>query len=189
MSRPSFLEGSAVALTASVVGGGAFVVLAPTLGSAVALRAVAGALGFAYLLYLLMRSGARVGRAVAPTLWLGVSAAMAILDASLGTHVVVQAGLVWLTRSLWFHSGILAALADLALVVAGLAAAAWAVDQSASLSLAIWCLMLVQAGFIAIPSKRAHGETPSARTVAIDDPFERAHRAALSAVQRLSTAI
>ena len=50
MTRPGLLEGAGVALAASVLGGGAWVLLAPVAGRVEALHAVMAGTGLAYLL-------------------------------------------------------------------------------------------------------------------------------------------
>ena len=93
MKRPSFLEGAGVALIASILGGGAALVLAPVLGNATALHLVIASVGLGYLLYLLARARARVGRVCILALWaLGTGAAMA-LDSPLVVHALVQLAL------------------------------------------------------------------------------------------------
>lgn len=183
MTRPGLLEGAVVALVASVIGGGAQVLMAPVTGRGVALQLMIAAGALAYLLYLLWRGGAREGRVVVPAAWTLLSTAVLFADAPVSAHLLAQAGLVWITRSWCFHRGVLPALADLGVVAAGLAAFAWAAHHGAGLALAIWSLMLVQSLFVLVPSHgytgAMHGEDSG------DDAFERAHRAACAALHQL----
>lgn len=186
MSRPGFLEGAGFALAASVVAGGASLVLAPVLGPATALRAVVAMVGLAYLAYLLVRARARAGRVSMVVLWACVTAAVLAADPPFVVHVLAQLALVWFARAVWHHASVLGALADLTLTAAGFAAAAWAAERTGSLALSIWCLLLVQAAFVVIPRREHARRARAARALAPDDPFQRAHRAAEAAVRRLS---
>ena len=93
--------------------------------------------------------------------------------------------MVWLIRSLYFHSSVLPALLDLGLcAIAGLAAIVTA-RHSHSMFLTIWSFFLVQALFIAIPPLL---KTP--RAAPADYPeqrFKRALHAAEDAVRRMHT--
>ncbi len=183
MRRPGFLEGVAVALAASILGSGSFVLLAPVLGRADALGVVVALAGLGYLLYLLRRGRARVGGVSMVALWLVITGFVAVLEPPLAVQVLAQLVPAWLSRALWFHRGVLPALMDLGLVAAGLAAAAWAAHSTASLALAIWCLMLVQAAFVFIPGRPAR--SGANRRTDPADPFQHAHRAAERALHRL----
>jgi hypothetical protein len=185
MTRPAFLEGAAVALVASLAGGAVHAALALVAAPGVVLRIVATALALAYLLYLLRRSNERIGRVMTLALWALATGALWLLDAPPLGFLCAQLGLVWLVRSLYFHAGVLAALADLGLVALGLAAAAWAASRSGSVALSLWCFFLVQACFVAIPA-RATGR--GERSTVAEDRFARAHGAAEAAVRRLSSA-
>jgi hypothetical protein len=98
--------------------------------------------------------------------------------------VLLQVGLVWLIRALYFHSGVLSALADLGLSVFALAAAAWALAGGSWL-LALWSFFLVQALFPWIPSLTPRTDAPSR---AHDDGFEEARELAEAALKRLASA-
>lgn len=189
MSRPGFFEGVGAALAASVtaaIGHGLLSVVTP---GPVVMRTLVVVIGLGYIVYLLTRSPERVGRVTTIALWCVATTVPIALDAPLLWHVLVQASLVWSIRSLYHHSGVLAALADLALVAIGLLAALWAAHQSASMFLIVWCLFLVQALFGAIPSTVGRVTTRERRPSDPDGRFERAHRAADAALHKLSTTI
>jgi hypothetical protein len=141
-----------------------------------------GALG--YLLYLLQRSRARVGRIVVLSGWAAASLAGWFFDVALLQQVLIQAGLIWLVRSLYFHSSIWGAAIDFGLVSAGLAAAGWALFNTGSLVAALWSFFLVQAFFSWLPQlKQPHrGDDSSAAA----SRFQSAHRVAIDAVRKLS---
>jgi hypothetical protein len=182
VSRPSFLEGALVALGAAVAGSVLYTGLSLLLPRSDALSLVLAALGLGYLLYLLARGRERVGRVLLVLGWLAATGVSLALVPGALTQIAVQLGLVWIARVWCFHRTPLAALLDLGLVLGGGLAALWAAGHSGSLLLALWCLMLVQALFGAIPARPGH-PVASAPTVAAD-PFEQARRAAEVALKR-----
>mgnify|MGYP000700591003 CR=1 FL=1 len=82
MTRPSFLEGAALALAASIGGSILYSGLDYLLGPGLAARLLIAALGLAYLFYVLVRSEARVGRLVSLTACWGVDEAEKHIDAA-----------------------------------------------------------------------------------------------------------
>jgi hypothetical protein len=186
MTRPSFLEGTLVALAASLTAGALFATLSLALPAVSALRWVVALTAFGYLIYLLGRSAAKVGRVSAVVAWGLVSALALALHLPLPTFVLLHAGMAWLVRSLYFHGGLVAALADLGLTLLGLAAGVWALTQSGSLFLAVWSLMLVQAMFGLIPTDLGRGGAAEPHDP--DDAFDRAHRGAEAALRRMHSA-
>ena len=186
MSRPTFIEGVVVALAASLCGSLIYTVLTPAFGSGPVLRLLAAGIALVYILYLLRRSPERVGRVTVVATWALATTTIWLLELPLLFYLALHLGLIWLVRSLYFYSGVLPALADLGLSGLSLAAAQWAADHSHSLFLAIWSLFLVQALFAFIPStlQRSNPATPPPEP----DRFDRAHRAARTALRRLSSA-
>jgi hypothetical protein len=183
---PTFFEGIAVAVAAALGGGALYGTLGLLLPGTGVLRLIIAGIGLAYLLYLLGRSPARVGRVTSLAGWTLAAAGLWLFHPPLGLYIVAHVGLTWLIRSLHFHKGPVAGLMDLALSALALAAAVWAAVQSGSLALSLWSFFLVQALFVAIP--RRHGaETRSPIDVPPEDPFERAHRTAEAAVRKLSS--
>jgi hypothetical protein len=187
MKRPTFFEGVAVALTASLVGGALYAALTPAFGSGAVLRLLIAGVSFGYVVYLLTRSRGRIGRPTALATWAVVAGAGWLLGLSLPLYLAVHLGAVWLIRSLYFHASLLAALLDLGLNGLGLGALIWAATLSGSLFLSIWCFFLVQALFVAIPARMHRGpaHVPPARGG--EDRFERAYRVAQSALRKLSS--
>jgi len=182
MKRPGFAEGVAVAIVASLACGVLFSVLAPLAGGHAVLRILVALAGLAYVLSLLGRSGARVGRVAAVLAWCAGAGAIAWFAPSLPAYLAGHLVMAWLVRSLFFHAGLPAALADLGITAFGLAAAAFAFGRTGSVFAAAWCLFLVQALFAFIPAREttAMADEPGA------DRFDRAYRAAEAAVRRLS---
>jgi hypothetical protein len=183
--RPSFGASLGVGLTLSLCGAAVLSVLGPVLFAGYALRAVIAIVGFAYVLYLIGKSGERVGRVTTVVCWLVIALGAAVAGLPLGAYVLVHVGLIWLVRSLYYYSGVLPALADFGLGLLGVVFAVWAAQRTDSAWLAFWCFFLTQSFHVLIPhSLSARGsQAPGA-----DDAFNRAHRAAEEAIRRLSTA-
>lgn len=182
---PSLASGLLAALVASACGAALLSALSPWLGANTALRIVIALLGSAYVLYAIARSGERVGRLTTVACWLGVAGSAWVLDPPLAGYVLAHLGAAWLVRSLYYYSGLLPALADLALSALGAAFAVWAAQLSGSPWLALWCFFLVQAFHVLIP--RSLTRRPAAALAGSEDAFARAHRAAEAAVRRLTS--
>jgi hypothetical protein len=184
-TMPSLGAGLVAAIVLSACGAASLAVLTAFVGSAAAVRAVVAALGFAYVLYAIGRSGERVGRITTIVCWSVVAAGAALFDPPLAAYVLVHLSLVWLVRSLYYYQGVLPALADLGVTLLGAAFAVWAALRSESAWLVLWCFFLVQAFHVLIPPSL---NARAAANDAHDDAFARAHRAAEAAVRRLSSA-
>jgi hypothetical protein len=188
MKRPAFLEGVLVAVIASAAGAILFSIAATLVAGDMALRLVVAAVSLAYILYLLRRSQQRIGRIVCIAAWLAVAGGVWFAHPSLVIYIGAHIGLIWLLRSLYFYSSVLPALADLGLNALSVAAAAWAVTHSGSVGLSLWCFFLVQALFALIPTQiKGSIRSGQPHTVHVDDKFQRAHRAAETALRKLSS--
>ena len=175
MSRPSFLEGVLVALIAALGASVVAVGLSLAFAPAQTLTLVWAPLGLGYLLYLLARSGESAGRVLLVLGWLATTGLSLALIPSPLAQAATQLGLIWIGRVWGFQGTPLAALLDLGLILAGGLAGLWAMAHTASLLLAVWSLMLVQALFVFIPARPGH----AADSEPIDpDPFDLARRAA-----------
>ena len=183
MKRPTILEGVCVALVACVIGGTLYAVLPPLFGWESPLRVLIAGLGLAYVVYLLNRSKARFGKVTVASFWLAGAVALWLVHPPFIVYVLLHAGAIWLVRSFYFYGSLIPAALDLALVGFGLVAAFWAVIETGSMFVALWCFFLCQALFTGIPrilgSKR--------REPAAEAPFERAHRAGQAALRALSS--
>ena len=126
----------------------------------------------------------KAGRVTAVAAWALMTAAAWWFAPSLLLYLLAQVGFVWLLRSLLFHGGVLAALADLGLSVLGLAAAGWALTRTGSVGAAIWCFFLVAALFVAIPAR--FPRRPTTDNEVTSDRFQQAHRMAEAALRELS---
>ena len=101
--------------------------------------------------------------------------------------VLLQAGVIWLVRSLYFHSSLWGAALDFGLVSLGLASAAWAMSNTGSLVAAIWSFFLVQAMFCWLPGFTSASPRDD-YAAATSSQFDTAHRAAEAAVRHLLAA-
>jgi|GEM_PF-3374001 len=201
---PGFIEGVLVAAVLSVVGGTLHLLLwsliSPRIGEGLVasdarLLAIL-ATSLCYLLYLLWRSRASAGRISMALLWAGISLPVLLLVPR--WTLAVQLTLLWLTRSLFLQRGFSAALGDLALMLVGIGAGAWAIGASGSLAAAIWTFLLVQAPFGAVGGYLSSILTPGnadladAELVDVDlgggDRFERAEQSAAASLRRLAGA-
>jgi hypothetical protein len=170
----------------SLVGGAVAASLMLVMPSGVVVRAVVAGMGLAYILYRLHRSREHTGRIVVIGAWCAIAAAAWLLAIPLPAYLAIHAGMIWLIRSLYTHSNLRAAAADLGLCALGLAFAVWAALRAESLFLAAWCFFLLQALHVAIPAwtaERAREDDPRVRE---DDAFAGAHRAAERALRELA---
>ena len=186
MKQPTFFEGVVLALAARLLGSVLYSVLSSVFPADAVVRLLIAAIGLAYVFYLLSRSRERVGRVTVVACWALAAGVIWFIAPPLLLYGLMHLGLIWLTRSLYFYSSVLSALADLGLNGLSLASAIWAAGQTGSVFLSLWCFFLVQALFVAIPARlnRSIRETPAVRED--EDRFQRAHRSAEAAVRKLS---
>jgi hypothetical protein len=185
MKRPSFLEGAGVALVLAAVAGMTLTALSPPWSMQAVLYPLIAAISFAYLIYLLYRSRERIGRIAVTVFWLLGAVLLWLVQPPLPLYVAAHLGMIWLVRALYFHAGVLSALADLGLSGFSLIAGAWAAVQTGSLFMTLWTLLLVQALFVAIPASFRKGV--GADETGEDDAFQRAHANAEAALRRLTS--
>lgn len=186
MKMPAILDGITVAAVISLGAGTASLLLGGFIIYGLLSELLLYAATLTYLLYLLRRSRARVGRVLVIAGWASASLGCWFFDIALLQQVLIQAGIIWLVRSLYFHGSLFSAVLDFGLVSAGLAAAAWALLNTGSTVAALWSFFLVQALFCWLPQlARAQGDDVAAdRTGA--SQFQSAHRIAMAAVRKLS---
>lgn len=187
MTRPTFFEGAGLALVAALAGAGIFTVLAAVFAGGTLLRVLIAGIAFLYLLYLLRRSQQRVGRVTAVVIWTITAIAVWWLVPGLVAYTAAHVLMIWLIRSLYFYSSVVAALTDLALSMLALGAAVWAGLTTHSIFLSIWCFFLVQALFVGIPSSWRRHDRSVRRPAGDEDRFEHAHRIAEAALRRCSS--
>lgn len=139
-----------------------------------------------YLIYLLKHSGTPVGRIVTVCIWAAASLASSLVNISPVEQVFIQAAVIWLTRSLYFHHSIVAAVLDLGLVSFGIAASAWAMFNTGSTAVALWCFFLIQSMFCWIPDPKSPPSLSSSVSGRSNSTFSAAHRVAMDAVRKIS---
>jgi hypothetical protein len=187
MKRPTFFEGVLVALLMSLGGSILFSILSPLLGVAGALRWLIAGMSLVYLVYLLKRSHEPVGRVTVILGWALLAVLLGFLELSLPLLLLIHLLAVWLIRSLYFYAGLFPGLLDLGLSALSLATGVWAFGHTGSLLLGIWCLFLVQALFVAIPTRIQNKPAEIKPQQLPADRFAQAHRNALSALRKLSS--
>ena len=185
MKRPTFINGVVVAFVFALAGVATFSSLTLLLGAGFVLKIMISVLGGAYVLYLLSRSNEKTGRLTIPTLWLiGATTAWLLLP-EVTLFAITHITMVWLIRSLYFHSSVLPALIDFGLCGFGLLAAVATALHTHSIFLTIWSFFLLQALFVAIPSVINPRRTePNDQS---EQCFKRALHTAEAAVRRIHT--
>lgn len=184
MKRPSFFQQVVVALTLSCIGSVLFVSLAQVTSADAALKGIIALVAMGYSGYLLGRCSVMSGRVTAAVTWFTVAAACWFGDPPLNAFMLVHIGLIWIIRSLFYHCSPVTALLDLILNGLSLAASVWAMVQSESLFMSLWCFFLVQALFVAIP---ARVKPSPANNHQHDRQFQSAYRSAAAALGKLSS--
>ena len=186
MKTPGIIDGVVFALIVALCAGAANLVLGAFVGYGTLFNLTLLAASLAYLLYLLRRSPARVGRVVFIVTWAGASLAAFMLDLPLFEQVLLQAGFIWLLRALYFHGSLFTAALDFGLVSAGLAAGAWAMINTGSLAAALWSFFLLQSLFCWIPGLARKQDDGTTRPAGGKSGFQSAHRVAVDAVRKLT---
>ncbi len=187
MNRPGIFDGLVVALMLALAAGAASLLFGGFIARASLVGIILHAAVLAYLVYLLRRAGARVGKLVVVAAWALLAAVNWLLPVPLLEQILLLAALAWLVRSLYFHASLIGAALDFGLVSTGLAAAAWAVINTGSLAVALWSFFLLQALFCLIPHSPGRQGAERAAEDIHAASFRAAHRVALDAVRKLST--
>ena len=184
MKTASFNEGLFIALISSITGSIIYYLLSVFVADSYIFRLLISLGSLAYILYLLSRSQTHVGRASVVGAWMIIAVTIWFYWPPAAVFILVHIAIIWLIRSLYFYSSIVSALADLGLNLLSIAAAFWAAQTTGNLFLSIWCFFLTQALFVVIPKNLLATDKPQVLT---DDRFRNAHRAAQSALGKLST--
>ena len=183
MKRPTFLQGVMVAAIFGFFASAVVATLTPFVGLGTVVRLVIPALGLAYILYLYSRTPEKVGRVTTISLWSALAIATWWLTPPLPLYFLIHVGAVWLVRSLYFYSGFMPAVMDLALNAFSVSASIWALTRSSSVFLATWSFFLVQALFVTIPTSVE--KRPKRMETAGDASFDLAKRQADRALQQI----
>ena len=185
MKRPTFIQGIVIAFVFALIGAAAFSALTLIYASSFIVKLLITCFSALYIVYLLARSAERTGRLTIPALWIAGAISAWIFLPGLALFLLAHVGMVWLIRSLYFHSSVLPALLDLGLCALSVIAVFATALHSHSVFLSVWSFFLVQALFVAIPVviKTKRDE----RTDITDQHFKRALRTAEAAVRRMHT--
>ena len=97
--------------------------------------------------------------------------------------MLIHAGAVWLIRSLYSYASLIPAAMDLGLCVLSVLAFGWVFMRTGGVFLATWSFFLVQALWVAIPTRI--GGNKAARAPGGNDRFDRARRQADEALRQL----
>ena len=186
MKPPGIIDGVIVALVISLGAAAINLVLGGFIDYATLFNLVLCGSTLAYLVYLLKRSSAKAGRVVVIASWAISSLTGWFFELPLFELILIQAGIIWLVRSLYFHGSIFAAALDFGLVSAGLAASTWAMVNTGSLAGALWSFFLVQVLFCWIPDLARKQPGEIYRNQHDSSSFQSAHRVALDAVRKLT---
>ncbi len=187
MKQTTFTEGVIVALIAALGGTALFTLFTTVLPTVMAVKLLISGGGLLYALYLLRRSQESIGRIVTLAVWLLAVMAGWLTGLSLPLFILLHIGMLWLTRSLYFYSGVFPALADLGLNILALAAAYWVMVQTQSMALTLWSFFLTQALFVYIPTSSSEPSAASSQQQHDSDRFAQALQTAESAVRKMST--
>jgi|GEM_PF-243834 len=194
IKSPGIIKGIITAFVISLMVGAASLVLSGFIVQTTLFSFVLYAATLAYLITLLKNSSARIGRVVVISSWAAISVVCWLFEVPLIAQVLIQAGSIWLVRSLYFHASLFTALLDLGLVSVGLAASAWAMVNTGSLATSVWSFFLTQALFCWIPdlSRKQNNDafrsedSAQHQSLSGQSSFQSAHRVALDAVHKLT---
>lgn len=188
MKRVGFFEGVSIALVASIGASVLFMALTSFFAMDFVLRVLIAAMGLMYTLYLLQRSGEKAGRITSVVMWLAAATTLWLLGPGLPVYLLGHLCLIWLIRTLYYHSSLISALLDFGLVLFGAAAALWAGSETGNFFLSVWSFFLVQALFAAIPKRWLHSRETPKQANPLHDRFQEAYRAAEAAIRKLTIA-
>lgn len=187
-SKPSLTRELVFGFALSLVGAAFAASLTLALPASSVYRAVVAALGLAYVLQRLSVATDRVGRVVTVIVWCAAATVTWLIAPPFAMYVAVHVGLIWLVRTLYVHSDLRAAVADLGLSALSLVFAVWALRRTESFFLGSWCFFLIQAMHVAIPTWLANRAPHAGAEDLPEDRFAEAHRSAQEALKRLAAA-
>ena len=185
-NKPTFFEGVAVALVASLVIAATTFVFANIFFSMGMMQIFIALVSAVYIAYLMIRSHEKLGRLTVFTLWFAITLLSMVVSPSLAIFVLVQLGMIWIIRSLYYYNSVLAALADLGLMGLSIIVSLWAWWNTQSLLMAMWCFFLVQALFVLIPKQLSKPASKDSHLQKASDRFEHAYLAAEQAARQLT---
>lgn len=184
MKKPNLLDGILAAILITVCTGSISLILSSFITDNTLFKILLSFSTLSYLIYLLKRSQTQIGWFVVIMTWGFINFGSWLMGLSLIEQVILQIGLIWLVRSLYFHSSILTGFLDLGLILTGLAGSIWAILNTNNEIIALWTFLLLQSLFTLIPNLRL---SPANNKIDNTSTFQSSHRVALEAVRKLST--
>jgi hypothetical protein len=191
MHRPTLLEGVLVALVLGLSVSPLVVCVQLVIGSLLAWKIAVTIMAYAYMCYLLARSGRWSGRVTLGLLALTVLLASLVFNLRFPTILLLCVTLIWVMRSCAYSRSLVSAVLQGGVCVLGCSAALVVYGHRGSLALALWSFFLVQAAFVLIPAQCMRRSTAPRSTTPGDAPddFGRAYHAAEQALERLTTTV
>jgi len=187
MKKPGFFEGVTVAMIASLVISASVFFSLTLIVSPFMLEVIISIVCLAYISYLMIRSGERLGRMVVFTIWFATTILAFVFTSSLTIFILFQLGVIWIVRSLYFYDSVLAALLDLGLIGLGALISIWAWYNTGNVFIAMWCFFLMQALFVFIPHLLKSSTSSKSSPNRVSDQFDRAHLAAEQALRQITS--
>lgn len=184
MKGSNFLLRVLVAIFASIYAGSMYTTLAVFTSPTATSYLVFTSLTFAYIVYLLGNSGAKVGRITAVVIWLVALGSMSWLDVPLPVWMATLVASIWLVQSLFYYAGIVPMMFNLALQIFGVVCASAAYLHTHSITLSVWSYFLVLALDVFIPDTAYARGAKTSRQVQGNQDFERAYANAQHALQQ-----
>lgn len=181
MSTASLARYLAAAVAASLAAAVLHRFLAPFVGARLLLHLLVIALAGLGLAAIRARAGRPPFTVLVATLWGLASLGLLLAPLPLIALVTAEGALLWLARCLWWSPGPLRALADGAIALVATAAFAWGLSEAGSVGIALWCWALAHGACLFLAPAPVRG-------AAAADRYERAHRSALAALDRLGPA-
>ena len=191
MHRPTLLEGALVALVLSLSVSPLVVFVQLVIGGLLAWKIAVIIMEYAYMCYLLARSGRWSGRVTLGLLALTVLLASLVFNLRFPAILLLCVTLIWVMRSFAYSRSLVSAVLQGGVCVLGCGAALMVYGHNGSLALALWSFFLVQAAFVLIPAQCLRRSSAPRSTTLGDDPgnFWRAYYAAEQALERLTTTV
>ena len=186
MKRSTFLQAALSGLGISIIAAIGFHLFSIVLPTDLTIRGLIAGAGFIIMVQLIRASGERVGMITSITLWIVMSVALVWLQPPLAHYLAVHVIFIWLIRSVYFYSSVLASMLDLALCAASICAAAWAAFHTGNVFLSFWSFFLVQALHGSIPLNFNPDRASHSTRIAVTR-FEQAYRVAQGALGKLSS--
>jgi hypothetical protein len=186
MKTATLFEGIFVAFLFSLISSVTYFALSSIFSDSFLIQLLITGLSFAYILYLLSRSKAPIGRITSVVVWTVAVIFLWFFSPPISVFLLIHLLMIWLIRSLYYYSSLFSSLLDFALNGLSVATAFWAANHTDSLFLTIWCFFLIQTLFVLIPQKLKHTTSNESSTLDSEAEFQNAYRTEESAIEKLS---